>query len=266
MNVAVAAEYVIGFADTELCSPAEASGPRWSDPQTILARSGHGVVGPSGTMVVGGQLGSQFAVAVSHDSAANWAARTVPGSRVESRRSAAPALGRRGSRRALENSVAVDADGAIYAMWPDPRGMLYAAWSSDGGTRWSGPVVVSAPTLRTARFGAIVAADSGRIAIAYVGREKGRIRPSAYLFECKDFSVEDPVFVGGRFDDADRPIDIRGSARSGLALGFDVDGDVTVSAVVRTRWAQRIRRFGHSAGIRSAAARTVVAGLARRRE
>lgn len=133
---------------------------------------GKGVVGPDGTVYIGGRYGRRFAVAVSRDEGLTWDVRMVPGSALAKYHNAVHFL-LLGSRYLLPESMAVDDDGNVYAVWPDRDGLLHAAWSSDGAVNWSRPVVVSAPGVRDARFGAITATGSGRVGIAYYGREKG---------------------------------------------------------------------------------------------
>ncbi len=197
------------------------------------------MIGPDGVLYRAGRSGTEFAVSMSYDDAASWTVRTVPGSGLRAPRGRLHGL-LFGSGPLLPNSVAVDALGSIYAVWPDPRGTLFAAWSADGGDRWSQPVVVSAPDVSAARLGAIAVAEPGHVAIAYQGREGGRTL-NGYVASCTDFRVENPTFVGGRFDDDDAPIDYRGTMSDGLGVDIAPDGEVLVSAVARLRGARRHR-------------------------
>lgn len=189
---------------------------------------GTGVVGPDGTVYIGGRYGRRFAVAVSHDEGLHWDVRMVPGSALAKYHNLLDLL-LRGSRYLLPESMAVDDDGNVFVVWPDRDGLLHAAWSSDGAVSWSRPVVVSAPGVRDARFGAITATGSGRVGIAYYGRERGRAF-HGFIAQCRDFRTGSPVFVGGKFNEPDAPLFPHGfcSGFRDFALGHSLNENVRV--------------------------------------
>ncbi|WP_143546880.1 sialidase family protein [Rhodococcus sp. 06-235-1A] len=212
---------------------------------------GKGVVGPDGTVYIGGRYGRRFAVAVSHDEGLHWDVRMVPGSALARYQNPLHFL-LRGSRYLLPESTAVDDDGNVYAVWPDRDGLLHAACSSDGAVSWSRPVVVSAPGVRDARFGAITATGSGRLGIAYYGRERGRAF-HGFIAQCRDFRTGRPVFVGGKYNEPDAPLFPHGffNGFRDVALGrsrneivrvqFAPNGDLLTGAAMQMRGRNRQR-------------------------
>ena len=212
---------------------------------------GKGVVGPDGTVYIGGRYGRRFAVAVSRDEGLTWDVRMVPGSALAKYHNAVHFL-LLGSRYLLPESMAVDDDGNVYVVWPDRDGLLHAAWSSDGAVSWSRPVVVSAPGVRDARFGAITATGSGRVGIAYYGREKGRAF-HGFIAQCRDFRTGGPVFVGGKYNEPDAPLFPYGfcSGVPGFGFGrslnelvrvhFAPNGDLVTGAAMQMRGRNRQR-------------------------
>lgn len=212
---------------------------------------GKGVVAPDGTVYLGGRYGRRFALAVSRDEGVTWDVRMVAGSALAKYHNALH-FSLLGSRYPLPESLAVDDDGTVYALWPDRDGLLHAAWSSDGAVSWSRPVVVSAPGVRDARFGAITATGSGKVGISYYGRSEGRAF-HGFIAQCRDFRAADPVFVGGKYNEPDAPLFPNGF-RPGLsrfALGADPreivrvcfapNGELLAGAVMHMRGKNRQR-------------------------
>lgn len=212
---------------------------------------GKGVVGPDGTVYIGGRYGRRFAVAVSHDEGLTWDVRMVPGSALARYHNPLHFL-LLGSRYRLPESTAVDDEGNVYVVWPDRDGVLHAAWSFDGTVTWSRPVVVSAPGVRDARLAAITATGSGRVGIAYYGRERGRAF-HGFIAQCRDFRTGRPVFVGGKYNEPDAPLfphGFRGGVKD-FALGRSLDdivrvhfapnGDLLTGAAMQMRGRNRQR-------------------------
>lgn len=225
---------------------------------------GAGVVAPDGSVYIGGRYGTAFAVASSDDEGRSWTVRVVPGSRLQKYRNPLHYV-LFGSDLLLPHPIAVDQDGSLYAVWPDPRGPLYGAWSSDGGRSWSRPVVVSEPSVRSTRLGVITATGHGRVAIAYYGRGRGRAM-RGHVARSNDFRLRDPVFVGGSFDDENAPlypygfdpgylgIVFGGNLNEIVGVQFGPDDEVLVSAAMQMRgrnkkrpWAVMSRRAGTQA-------------------
>ena len=212
---------------------------------------GTGVVGPDGTVYIGGRYGRRFAVAVSRDEGMTWDVRMVPGSAL-ARYHNPLHFQLLGSRYRLPESTAVDDDGNLYVVWPDRDGVLHAAWSSDGAVTWSRPVVVSAPGVRDARYGAITATGAGRVGIAYYGRERGRAF-HGFIAQCRDFRTNRPVFVGGKYNEPDAPLFPHGfcGGVENFVLGRSLDemvrvrfapnGDLLTGAVMQMRGRNRQR-------------------------
>jgi hypothetical protein len=228
-------------------------------PSTDYVAFGTGVVGPDGTVYIGGRYGRRFAVAVSRDEGLTWDVRIVPGSALAKYHNPLHLL-LLASRYLLPESVAVDCDGTLYALWPDRDGLLHASWSSDGANSWSRPVVVSAPGVRGARFGAITATGSGRVGISYYGREAGRAF-HGFIAQSRDFRTAGPVFVGGKYNEPDAPLFpygfrrgfpgsvFRRSLDEMVRVRFAPNGDLVTGAVMQMRgrnrlrpWAARARR------------------------
>ncbi|MBY4129263.1 exo-alpha-sialidase [Rhodococcus fascians] len=212
---------------------------------------GAGVVGPDGSVYIGGRYGRRFAVAVSRDEGLTWDVRMIPGSAL-ARYHNPLHFHLLGSRYRLPESTAVDDEGNLYVVWPDREGVLHAAWSSDGAVTWSRPVVVSAPGVRDARFGAITATGSGRVGIAYYGRERGRAF-HGFIAQCRDFRTARPVFVGGKYNEPDAPLFPHGfcggvknfllgrSLDEMVRVHFAPNGDLLTGAVMQMRGRNRQR-------------------------
>lgn len=234
---------------------------------------GSGVVAADGTVYIGGRYGTTFAVAVSDDEGETWSIRVVPGARLRKYHNPLHYV-LIGSDFLLPHPVAVDDDGSLYAVWPDPHGILRGAWSADGGRTWSRPVVVSDPSVRTTRLGVVTASGSGRIAIAYYGRATGRAM-RGYVARCNDFRVQGPVFVGAAFDDEDAPlypygfdpgytsILFGGNLNEILGVRFTSNDDVVVSAAMHLRGPNKMRTWSEKS--RRAGTQAVLGRLERRR-
>lgn len=166
--------------------------------------SGHGRVGPDGTVYLPkGWCGIPW-VAISHDEGRTWTRV-----RVAKKGSADP-----------HNSIAVDRKGNVYYLWIADDLLPYLSISRNEGRTWSKPVMVAAPGVVEASLPTIDAAGPGKIAIAYMGTEnvKGRLGNrdhtystwNGYLAVAGNALTSDPLIYTATVNDRHDPL-IRGS-------------------------------------------------------
>jgi hypothetical protein len=123
---------------------------------------GHIKVGPDGTAYVpnkncGGGNGIA-AVVSSGDNGLTWTVHTIPGS----------------SSGDSDPSVAVASDNTVYFGWHGANGHPMAAVSHDHGATWTNITDVgTAPGIQNVAFPAMVAGDSNRAALAFLGTTTG---------------------------------------------------------------------------------------------
>jgi hypothetical protein len=197
------------------------NGANWEAAQSISLRPGdhglprrewvifgNGCVGPDGTVFLGFRQGPNFAVAVSHDDANSWHVHPVPGAELLPFRNLLQ-VGLINPNYVIGEPLTVDAAGNLYALWPDPSDRLRMSRSANHGKTWSEPLVVSAPKVRKAYYGAINAGPDHRVAIAYYGTEDGR-RYHGYISETAGPTAAAPRFVGGTVNDPALPLYPRG--------------------------------------------------------
>jgi hypothetical protein len=132
--------------------------------------TGHGAVGPDGTVYIPRGWCDQPYLAVSKDEGATWTRTqvadkgvivgiedevigTTAGFAIEDH----------------EASVAIDPAGNVYYLWIGKDHMPYLAISRDGGKTFAKPLMVAAPGVNEAWGPTIDAGDTGRIAFAYIG-------------------------------------------------------------------------------------------------
>lgn len=157
--------------------------------QCSYGATGHGVVGPQGTVYVPRGHCGQPLVAISHDEGLTW-------TRVQVADNGMPVgspVGDAGAVGEHEASIAVDEEGTLYYAWVAYDRLPYLATSKDGGVSWTQPMMVGAPGVNEAAFPAIDVGAPGKVAIAYMATKN---------------SPGGPPFPGegeGSMDDSMRP-------------------------------------------------------------
>lgn len=146
------------------------SGGSFGIPGFCSGATGHGAVGPDGTVYVPRGWCDQPYLARSTDEGLTWervqvadkgvivgiedeVIGTTAGFAIEDH----------------EANVAVDAEGNVYYLWVAGDHLPYLAVSRDGGRSFGRPVMVAAPGVNEAWGPAIDVGDPGRVAIAYIG-------------------------------------------------------------------------------------------------
>jgi hypothetical protein len=146
------------------------TGGSFGIPGFCSGATGHGHVGPDGTVYVPRGWCDQPYLAFSKDEGLTWTRTkvadlgvivgiedevigTTAGFAIEDH----------------EASVATDAAGNLFYMWIAGDHLPYVAVSRDGGASFAKPLMVAAPGVNEAWGPSIAAGDKGRIAFAYIG-------------------------------------------------------------------------------------------------
>ena len=130
--------------------------------QAVHAASCHsGIAGPvavgaDGTAYSPKPTCDGIEMATSRDGGATWTLATVEDV---------------GSANALAHmtDAAVDAAGQAYATWTGEDGFAYMTRTTDQGETWSKPLRASPPGVNSTAHNVIIAGESGRVAVAYLG-------------------------------------------------------------------------------------------------
>ena len=77
-----------------------------------------------------------------------------------------------------EASVATDKAGNIYYTWVAPNRLPYLAVSTNGGKKWSRPMMIGRPGLTEANLPSLDVGKPGAIAVTYMGSENSPFKPS----------------------------------------------------------------------------------------
>jgi hypothetical protein len=118
--------------------------------------TGHGHVGPDGTVYVPRGWCGQPWISVSKDEGITWTQVQVADNGIPDH----------------ESAVATDSDGNVYYTWMDAKMRLpYLAVSRDQGATWSKPIPIGPPGLKEGNLPTIDASAPGKVAIAYLGSE-----------------------------------------------------------------------------------------------
>lgn len=120
---------------------------------------GHIKVAPDGTVYVPNKsCGGTQAVVVSEDNGLNWQVRHVPGT----------------SNGPSDPSVGIASDGTVYFGYTNGDGTVHVAVSHDKGVTWANDRNVGYPaSIANAVFPAVVAGDSDRAAVFFIGTTTG---------------------------------------------------------------------------------------------
>ena len=146
------------------------TGGSFGIPGFCSGATGHGIVGPDGTVYVPRGWCDQPYLAVSHDEGQSWTKTRVADLGVMTGIEDEVI----GSSAGLavedhEASVAADPDGNLYYFWMARDHLPYLAVSRDGGKTFAKPQMVAAPGVNEAWGPTIDAGERGRIAFAYLG-------------------------------------------------------------------------------------------------
>lgn len=117
--------------------------------------SGHGTVGPDGTVYLARGWCAEPHIAISHDEGATWERVLLPGGNMP--------------LEAHDVNVAVDRGGTVYAGWVNEKRRAVYAYSRDQGKTWSPAFDITPPGVHGASLPNIDAAEAGRIAITFMG-------------------------------------------------------------------------------------------------
>jgi hypothetical protein len=222
---------------------------------------GRGVVAENGTVFLGFRRGPRLGIAISRDDAETWQIHDVPGADLPVYHNILQ-VGLINPNYVINEPLALDDRGNLYALWPDASDRLRLAWSPDHGATWSQPVVVSAPRVKRIRYSAFATGPHGALAIAYYGTEDGRTY-HGYLAETHEPTDAAPVFTGGPVNDVARPLYPRGwdTGYIDMFAGGDLNEIVQVgyapSGVVygsfcrqeRPGWPRRLRPRARLVGV-----------------
>lgn len=121
--------------------------------------TGHGAVGPDGTVYLPRGYCGQPYVAISRDMGNSW-------ERVQVARNG---FSTGAQTEEHEANVAVDRDGNVYYTYVAADRLPYLAISRDGGRSWGPPVMVAPPGVNEAWDVFVDAGDPGRVALSYIG-------------------------------------------------------------------------------------------------
>jgi BNR/Asp-box repeat len=161
-----------------------------------------GAVGPDGLLYFPLDFCGKLGIAISRDEGATWRRLVVANTNIQD---------------LYITSLAVDSSGNIYISWVagggtasgvEGRGLPYLVISRDHGRTWSKPIMVAAPGVRQVIHTAIAAADTGHIAIAYLGSTSTNPNAnfSGYITESKDVLARRPVFWSAAVNNPARPL------------------------------------------------------------
>jgi hypothetical protein len=146
------------------------TGGSFGIPGFCSGATGHGAVGPDGTVYVPRGWCDQPYLARSTDEGLTWE-RTQVGDQGVIVGIEDEVIGTTAGF-AIEDheaSVAVDPKGNVYYLWIGNDHLPYLAVSRDGGKSFAKPMMVAAPGVNEAWGPTIDAGDPGRIAFAYIG-------------------------------------------------------------------------------------------------
>ncbi|MBJ7608317.1 MAG: exo-alpha-sialidase [Candidatus Dormibacteraeota bacterium] len=129
-------------------------------PGNCEASTGHGYVGPDGTLYLGRGWCGQPWIAFSHDEGATWTRVKVATNGM--------AKGWDGLI-SHEAGVAADKFGNVYYTWVDHDRLPFLAVSRDGGKSWGSPLMIGPPGIKETNLPGIELSSSGRVVMVYNG-------------------------------------------------------------------------------------------------
>lgn len=156
--------------------PQEASG-QFGIPGFCDGLTGHGTVGPDGTVYLPRIHCDRPMLAISRDEGLTWEQVQV---------------GPKGTAithwgyHSHDAGIVADVDGTLYYTWINRDRLPYLVTSTDGGRSWSDPIMVAPPgVVEAALPGAIEVIEPGRVALAYAGSENSPGSPFTEVADCK---------------------------------------------------------------------------------
>jgi hypothetical protein len=170
---------------------------------------GPGAVGPDGTVYLPRGCGEPY-IAISHDEGLTW-------TRVRVARNGFLHLSH-------EAAVAVDRSGVVYYTWIAQDERPYVAISRTRGKTWSKPIMIGPPGLAAAMLPAIDVGGPGKIAVVYMGADRGSAGWSGYITMSANALARDPTFYSAPVNDPADPLDAscQGDRCEGTGDFFDV--------------------------------------------
>ena len=146
------APYVTDFSKTD--------GGSMGIPGFCYGATGHGRVGPDGTVYVPRGMCGTPTLAISRDEGDTW-------EQVEIGKELGMEIG--GDLEEHEARVAIDSSLNVYYFWVARDHLPYLAVSRDGGRTFGKPMMVAPPGLKEAMLPAVAVGDDGRVAFSYLG-------------------------------------------------------------------------------------------------
>jgi hypothetical protein len=131
-------------------------------PGFCYGATGHGRVGPDGTVYLPRGFCDQPFLAVSHDEGDSWKLVQVSDLGIQVGTSAGVGIEEHEAR------VAIDPAGNVYYFWIARDHLPYLAVSRDGGAHFGKPRMVAPPDVNEAWGPALDAGDTGRVAFSYL--------------------------------------------------------------------------------------------------
>ena len=122
---------------------------------------GHGHVGRDGAVYLPRGFCGQPYLAISQDEGRTWERVQVSNIGIEGH----------------EASVSTDKNGNIYYTWVAPNRLPYLAVSTNGGRKWSDPMMIAPPGLTEANLPSLDVGGPGKVAITYMGSENSPFKP-----------------------------------------------------------------------------------------
>jgi hypothetical protein len=169
--------------------------------------NGHGVVGKDGTVYLPKEYCGQPWLGISHDEGLTWERVQVANNTTEYYGS--------------DTSVAVDRKGNLYYTYETERQQLFLVTSTDGGKKWSKPMMVGAPGVNEVTLPTLDIGDPGKVAIAYMGSTNSpfrKCRPdctsgdysktewNGYITMTANALATSPTFYSGTANSLDDPL------------------------------------------------------------
>jgi hypothetical protein len=133
-------------------------------PGFCYGATGHGRVGPDGTVYVPRGMCGRPTLAISHDEGDTWT-QIVVGKELGMEIGFTSGQG----IEEHEARVAIDPQGVIYYAWVAADHLPYLAVSRDGGKSFEKPMMIAPPGVQEAMLPSIAAGANGRVAFSYLG-------------------------------------------------------------------------------------------------